>query len=136
MSYRQKLGQRTVSYPPRTRSADRVIHAKNKIKNHGIVPTIRSADHVVPAKNQLVECSSVPLLLMMLKTSRCRDGVEDDDDNGEDVEDAGDDDVDAVVAGSVRVVLGLLHHGVTGGTALQEVRQAGLPVRTEPRRLL
>ena len=100
------------------------------------MPTIRSADHVVPAKNQLVECSSVPLLLMMLKTSRCRDGVEDDDDNGEDVEDAGDDDVDAVVAGSVRVVLGLLHHGVPGGTALQEVRQAGLPVRTEPRRLL
>ena len=73
---------------------------------------------------------------MMLKTSRCRDGVEDDDDNGEDVEDAGDDDVDAMVAGSVRVVLGLLHHGISGGTAFQEVRQAGLPVRTEPRRLL
>ena len=73
---------------------------------------------------------------MTLKTSRCPDDVEDDDDNGEDVEDAGDDDVDAVVAGSVRVVLGLLHHGVPGGTALQEVRKAGLPVRTEPRRLL
>ena len=83
---------------------------------------------------------TMPKILTMVTTH----GAADFDDGGDvaddvdDIDDDGDaaDDVEAVVAGSVRVMLGLLHHGLSGGTALQEVRQAGLPLRTEPCRLL
>ena len=48
-------------------------------------------------------------------------GADDDSDDDDDVVDADD-------AGTMRVVLGFLHDGVSGGTALQKVGHLGVPL--------
>ena len=76
-----------------------------------------------------LECLSRTESLQNDDDSSAGAGADDDNDDDDDVVDVDD-------AGTMRVVLGFLHDGVSGGTALQEVGHLGVPLWTEPGRLL